>query len=182
MRTAEDPLLTQTGDLARALVVPTDQVGPGRGNRARPVEDPLRTQATLQANALVVPAGGTWRRDTSSAAEPLPTRTATENDGVCEPPPAFLTPYYRTGQAVPVDEPVGTLTGRDRYNLVEGPAIAVEDCFFRMLEPHEIQAGMAFPAAYAVLGNKRERVRQLGQAVTPPVLRWIVGRVVDSLR
>jgi DNA (cytosine-5)-methyltransferase 1 len=123
-----------------------------------------------------------WRREASPAGEPLPTRTATENNGVCEPPPAFLTPYYRTGQAAPVGEPIGTLTGRDRYNLVEGPAIAVEDCYFRMLEPHEIQAGMAFPAAYAVLGNKRERVRQLGQAVTPPVLRWIVARVVDSLR
>jgi DNA (cytosine-5)-methyltransferase 1 len=182
VRSTDEPLLTQTGDLARALVVPTDQVGPNRHNRARPAEEPLRTQTSIQADALVVPAGSTWRRDATAAAEPLPTRTATGVDGGCEAPAAFLTSYYRTSQPTSVQEPLSTLTGRHRHALTEGPAIAVEDCYFRMLEPHEIQAGMAFPAAYAVLGNKRERVRQLGQAVTPPVLRWIVGRIVESLR
>jgi DNA (cytosine-5)-methyltransferase 1 len=180
-RPSTEPLGTVTGDPRHALVVPTDQVGPNRHNRARQAAEPLRTQTTIQADALVVPAGGTWRRDAAPTDQPLPTRTAIENDRVCEPPAAFLTPYYRTGQAAPIDEPIGTLTGRDRYNLVEGPAIVVEDCYFRMLEPHEIGRGMAFPAAYRVLGNKRERVRQYGQAVTPPVLRWIVGRIVESL-
>jgi DNA (cytosine-5)-methyltransferase 1 len=65
--------------------------------------------------------------------------------------------------------------------LAEGPVIAIEDCCFRMLEPHEIGRGMAFLDAYVVVGNKRERVRQYGQAVTPPVLRWIVERIVGSL-
>lgn len=75
-----------------------------------------------------------------------------------------------------------TLTGHDPHGLAEGPAIAVEDCYFRMLEPHEIGRGMAFPDAYVVVGNKRERVRQYGKAVTPPVPHWIVGRIVESLR
>jgi DNA (cytosine-5)-methyltransferase 1 len=34
-----------------------------------------------------------------------------------------------------------------------------------MLEPHEIAAGLTFTPGYIVLGNKRERVRQLGNAV-----------------
>jgi DNA (cytosine-5)-methyltransferase 1 len=76
---------------------------------------------------------------------------------------------------------MNTLTGHDRHGLAAGPAIAIEDCFFRMLEPHEIGRGMAFPDSYVVIGNKRERVRQYGQAVTPPVLRWIVARLVESL-
>jgi hypothetical protein len=40
---------------------------------------------------------------------------------------------------------------------------------FRMLEPREIAAGMAFTSGYVVLGNKREKVRQLGNAVTRPL-------------
>lgn len=40
---------------------------------------------------------------------------------------------------------------------------------------------MAFPADYRVLGNKREQVRQLGNAVTPPVMQMLVERIVKSL-
>jgi DNA (cytosine-5)-methyltransferase 1 len=177
VRSAEEPLLTQTGDLARALVYHGQH-----HNHARPTADPLPTMTTGTNVGLVTPAGGTWRDGATSTDEPLPTRTSTENDGLAEPPTAFLTSYYRTARPTSAEEPMHTLTGHDRHGLAEGPVIAIEDCFFRMLEPHEIQAGMAFPGAYVVLGNKRERVRQLGQAVTPPVLRWIVKRVVESLR
>lgn len=57
-----------------------------------------------------------------------------------------------------------------------------DDCWFRMLTPAEIGLGMAFPDDYVVTGNKREKVRQYGQGVTPPVARWILSRIVDSLR
>ena len=50
-----------------------------------------------------------------------------------------------------------------------------------MLEPGEIQLGMAFPAAYRVRGNKRERVRQLGNAVTPPAARDLIACVTEWL-
>jgi DNA (cytosine-5)-methyltransferase 1 len=60
-------------------------------------------------------------------------------------------------------------------------APVVEDCGFRMLQPHEIKAAMAFPADYRVLGNKREQVRQLGNAVTPPAMNTLIQRVVQSL-
>ena len=50
-----------------------------------------------------------------------------------------------------------------------------------MLEPHEIQAAMAFLPDYEDLGNKRERVRQLGNAVTPPAARDLVAAVAEAL-
>jgi DNA (cytosine-5)-methyltransferase 1 len=50
-----------------------------------------------------------------------------------------------------------------------------------LLEPHEIQAAMAFLPAYVVLGNKRERVRQLGNAVTPPAARDLIAAVVEAV-
>jgi DNA (cytosine-5)-methyltransferase 1 len=50
-----------------------------------------------------------------------------------------------------------------------------------MLQPHEIQHAMAFPKDYVILGAGRDKVKQLGNAVTPPVLRMIMERCVESL-
>ncbi len=58
---------------------------------------------------------------------------------------------------------------------------AVEDCYFRMLEPHEIKAGMAFPTGYVILGSKREQVRQAGNAVTPPAARDLVAMLAETV-
>lgn len=57
----------------------------------------------------------------------------------------------------------------------------VENATFRMPEPHEIQAAMAFRPDYTVLGNRRERVKQLGNAVTPPAAEFLIRAVVDAL-
>jgi DNA (cytosine-5)-methyltransferase 1 len=65
--------------------------------------------------------------------------------------------------------------------LLEVTAADVDDCLFRMLLPAEIQAGMAFPDTYEVLGNKREKVRLLGNAVTPPAMRDLIAAVAESL-
>jgi DNA (cytosine-5)-methyltransferase 1 len=70
------------------------------------------------------------------------------------------------------------LLGRE----VGGELPAVEDCEFRMLAPHEIGRGMAFLDGYVVLGNQRERVRQYGNAVTPPVAEVIVSALVECIR
>lgn len=48
-------------------------------------------------------------------------------------------------------------------------------------EPEELKRGMAFADDYIITGNKRERVRQVGNAVTPPVAAWIAQRCVESL-
>lgn len=101
--------------------------------------------------------------------------------------PPFVLGYYTRMEGVRaavsgIDDPLPTQSTQPRHHLVQpGAAPAVEDCGFRMLQPHEVQNAMAFPADYVVLGNKRDRVRQLGNAVTPPVMRLLVERVVASL-
>jgi hypothetical protein len=50
-----------------------------------------------------------------------------------------------------------------------------------MLEPDEIGRGMAFLPAYVVLGNRRERVRQFGNAVTPPAAEVIVSALIEAV-
>ena len=57
----------------------------------------------------------------------------------------------------------------------------IEDLYFRMLKAHEVKAGMAFDPDYVVLGNQREQVKQLGNAVTPPVMELLIERCVESL-
>lgn len=92
----------------------------------------------------------------------------------------LLVPYYGNGTARPVAEPVGTLSTRDRYALVRGD-VDIEDVLFRMLEPHEIGRAMSFADSYVVLGSKRERVRQYGNAVTPNAAEVILCALVEAV-
>lgn len=94
---------------------------------------------------------------------------------------SLLVPYNGTGRARSVASPVGTQPTRDRWALVDAEQL-VDDCGFRMLEPHEIAAAMAFPDGYIPAElSKRDRVKLAGNAVTPPVMQWICGRIARAL-
>ena len=96
---------------------------------------------------------------------------------------AFLSYYYGNVQVSGLNVPTGTVTTKERVALVLKPTgkIDIEDCTYRMLKPHEVQAAMAFGSDYIVLGNSRDKVRQLGNAVTPPAMAWLIERVCNSL-
>ena len=91
--------------------------------------------------------------------------------------------YYKHGQFVPLEHAIPTVTTLERHALVTSaqPTTHIEDCGFRMLAPQEVQAAMAFPPDYILTGTRREQVKQLGNAVTPPVMRVLVERVLASL-
>lgn len=94
---------------------------------------------------------------------------------------SLLMPYY--GQSIPhgTDRPIGTVTTKDRHALID-TARAVDDCGFRMLEPYEVAAAMAFPEHYIPRTlPKKDQVKLAGNAVTPPVQAWIIGRVLQGL-
>ena len=154
----------------------------GSGDRATMLADPLRTQTTRQTMALVVPYYSTGTA--SSTDEPLPTVTTVDRHALVIPP--FLLGYYTrlSGQRAAisgVDEPMPTQSTQPRHYLVQPNGVPdVTSCGFRMLQPHEIQAAMAFPADYKVKGNKRDQVRQLGNAVTPPAMGILMQRIVES--
>lgn len=171
--TDRQPFQTQTTAYPRSLLVPVE----GRdGKQAKSVNEPFRTQTTRNELGVLVPSGGTWHEDPYTTDQPLRTVTTRDNHGL-------LMPYYSASQtAKPTTHPVGTLTTVDRYALVEPEeTIDPNECTFRMLEPHEIAAGMSFPTDYRWLGTKRERVRMAGNAVTPPAARDLVTAVADSI-
>ncbi|KJY32137.1 DNA cytosine methyltransferase [Streptomyces sp. NRRL S-495] len=175
------------------LLVPTE----GRdGKAAGQVGEPMRTQTARNETGLAWLPFIAELRGGSSDARPvldaLATVTASGNHhGLTVPPAAgavdwraLLTPYYGNGVARPVGEPVGTLTTRDRYGLASGGEVVgtdVDEVLFRMLEPHEIGAAMTFARDYVVIGNKREKVRQFGNAVTSNVAELLVSALVEAI-
>lgn len=178
-RPASDPARTQTARLQDALVVPLRNNGV-----ARSADHPVPTVAAAGNHHALVMRNNTARGDQGQMStpvdEPIRTQTASSMQSLIRWD-HLLVPYYTTrATAKPVSDPIGTIPTVDTYSLL-GPQVAVEDCTFRMLEPHEIQAAMAFLPGYVVLGNKRERVRQLGNAVTPPAARDLIAAVVESL-
>ncbi|MFF5265385.1 DNA cytosine methyltransferase [Actinomadura viridis] len=169
------------------LLVPVE----GRpGKTAAPADAPLRTQTARNETGVAMPPpflaplrGGGDKGNARPVHEPLTTVTASGNHhGLVTPDRQLLVPYYGNGNAQPATYPIGTLPTRDRYALAEGTAdVDLDQVRFRMLEPHEIGAAMAFTPGYIVLGTKRAKVRQYGNAVTPPVAEVLVSALVECL-
>jgi DNA (cytosine-5)-methyltransferase 1 len=178
-RPATDPTRTQTARLQDALVVPL------RGTNATKAAgtDPLDTVAANGNHHALVMRNMTARGDqgqmSTPPSEPLRTILAEQRQSLVRWD-HLLVPYSRAGASRGVNEPMPTQTTIQGDALV-GPQVAVEDCTFRMLEPAEIQLAMAFGGDYVVLGNKREQVRQLGNAVTPPAARDLIAAVVEAI-
>lgn len=171
------------GNAGHALLV--RNYGNKGGDPARhvtPVSEVARTVTADPGMALLMRNNGGGAEMVTPVDEVARTITTKGHQSLLTIP--FLVDYHGDGrpwQARGVDAPMGTVETRDRRGLVE-PAVEVDDCGFRMLEPHEIGAAMAFPGDYVVLGNKRERVRQYGNAVTPPVMDVILQRCINSLK
>ncbi|GAB3812706.1 DNA cytosine methyltransferase [Kribbella italica] len=94
----------------------------------------------------------------------------------------LLVPYYRTGVAHGLGQPMNTLTTKDRYALVHlAESLRVEDCKVRMLTPPEIATGMAFPLGYLTAGERSDQVQGFGNAVTPPAAEVIMSAIVEAI-
>ncbi len=68
-------------------------------------------------------------------------------------------------------KPLGTITTRDRFAVVDGPRM-------RMLLPDESRAGMGFPPGYLLPADGKLATFMLGNAVPPPMARWAVSRLM----
>lgn len=186
----EDPMPTRTTRETDALAVPPLLIPTeGRdGKVATSAEEPMRTQTARNETGLAIPPfqislrGGGSKKTAYSVDEPVGTVSARGNHHGLVTGQRLLIPYYSTGTARTVEEPVGTVTTRDRWSLAEVEEnVDLGDVRFRMLEPHEIGAAMAFPDTYIVTGSKRDKVRKYGNAVTPPVAEVIVSALVEAV-
>lgn len=83
---------------------------------------------------------------------------------------AFLTKYYGQSTAQGLNEPLHTITTKDRFALtaVRTNGYHVTDIGLRMLQPHELFAGQGFPSNYQHPGKKVEQIKRVGNSVPPP--------------
>lgn len=203
-----ETLRTQTGTAEHGIILDSVR-GSHILNRT---DEPMQTQTTSYTRALLVPVEGREGKQAQAAHEAMRTQTTRNETGLLMPPrDHMLMSYYGNGQMKPVAQPIDTLSTVDRFamittlrgtnapkdvsqpldtfaangnhhGLTEWTVPDVDECEFRMLEPHEIKAGMAFPKEYIMLGNKREQVKMAGNAVTPPAARDLVACMAETLQ
>lgn len=176
------PVDTQQTTATTALAVPPDPgflLQTAHGGRVHELADPHPTVCASDDRLSFLMRNNSARGDQGQMVTPTtePARTMTTTGHQ-----SLLMPYYGRSEPHPTDRPVGTVTTRDRHALIDPEAI-VDDCGFRMLEPHEIAAAMAFPVGYIPTTGltKKDRVKLAGNAVTPPVMTWLSGRLIQAL-
>jgi DNA (cytosine-5)-methyltransferase 1 len=93
---------------------------------------------------------------------------------------AFLAKYYGQGFGCSADEPLHTVTTKDRFGLVTasiaGTPYFIADIGMRMLTPRELARAQGFPAWYVLEQTadgtpitKTAQVRGIGNSVCPPI-------------
>jgi len=191
-RAVTDPLPTVMGKDRFAVVEPKAfLVSPGHGEgverRTHSVDQPLKSQTGSNEFAIVEPESfvfsmehggkkkgedgsfilpthhGKGDKRVYSMKKPMPTITSIDAWAMAKP---CIIKYNGTGKANSVEEPLDTVTAKDRFGLmIPGVGVVGLDIRFRMLRPHELAAAMGFPKNYEFVGNREQQVKQIGNAV-----------------
>lgn len=96
---------------------------------------------------------------------PFHTVTAKNHDGHLVSP--YLVEYYGNGKAQDVEDPLPTVTTKDRFGLVIPELYPWGlDIRYRMFKPRELAAAQGFPDDYEFAGGTKKAVtKQIGNAV-----------------
>lgn len=185
----DEPLPVVPTENRHSIVIPPFMVilknsaldGPSMAPRS--LDEPLSTVvASASQHFLTIPPfvaslNHSDVRNTSTG-DPLPTVMPDAHPSLAIPP--FIVPLRKEVAPHSIDEPLFTVATSNHHAFVD-PAELLNDCRFRMLEPHELKLAMSFPQSYVILGNKRDQTRQVGNAVAVAVAEWIVKQCVASL-
>jgi DNA (cytosine-5)-methyltransferase 1 len=174
--------------ICEPFIVPHFGERKGQSPRTHSLDEPTPTvTATKGAGSLVqlepslvtvTHSGGERHR---SVDRPMPTVTRSMGEGVTEP---YLVEYFGTGSTASVDEPLEAVTTKPRSALIipqliaEGHLVYRLEIRFRMLQPRELARAQGFPDDYQFTGNREAVVKQIGNAVPPPVSMALCGAVL----
>jgi len=176
----DEPLMTQDTSNRYALScahIMKNYAGgyTGAGSKA---DDPLGTVTAKDHNSLVTAHIMTMRRNMDGQKADEPLTTVSCSGAHHAEVQAFLVKYYGTSYAQAADEPLDTVTAKDRFAVVtiHGEEYIITDIRMRMLQPRELFNAQGFPSDYIIDtdadGNpypKSKQVARCGNAVTPPV-------------
>lgn len=189
VKSAGDQVPTLTTTQRIKLVLPfLAKLEHSRQDNVRSSIEALATQTTRQSYAMITPPIITEMRGTSNARPVTRELNGISAGGIhsglvtTSAWNAFISAYNSRGHCTKhVSEEIGAVTTNDRHALVSYQEPALEDCYYRMLKSKEIGRAMAFADDYVVLGSEKDKVKQYGNAVTPPAMEWLVERCVESL-
>lgn len=152
----------------------------GTGSAA---DKPLDTVTAKDHNSLVTAHIMTMRNHTDGQKADEPLTTVSCSGAHHAEVQAFLVKYFSTGAAKSVNEPLDTVTTKDRFALVtiHGEEYIITDIRMRMLQPRELFNAQGFPQDYIIdhdadgkTYHKTKQVARCGNAVTPPVAEALV--------
>ena len=191
-QTIEDPIMTVDGSNRYGLVTSFlhkyyDGGYTGAGKNG---ENPLSTVTVIDQNSVVTSNLIQLNNhcDGKDLRQPLPTVTA--GNGHFGEVRAFLIKYYGQGTGQNINEPLDTVTSRDRFGLVtiNGTDYQIADIGLRMLEPRELYGCQGFPDDYIIDHDytgktypRSEQVRRCGNAVCPPIPAALVKANLPEL-
>ncbi|WP_423249573.1 DNA cytosine methyltransferase [Bacillus licheniformis] len=127
-------------------------------------------------------------KDGQPVTKPIPTITAGElHVGEVR---AFLTKYYGSDTGQSLNDPLHTITTKDRFGLVtiKGENYQIADIGMRMLQPYELFAAQGFPPDYVIDRDingieysKKKQIERCGNAVPPPFAEHLVRANLPEL-
>jgi DNA (cytosine-5)-methyltransferase 1 len=198
-RAADEPLPTQGG--SETLAVVSSGVVPFRQNTTPTSHAEAMPTVTAQQIPGLLTAAGTIKHNGSideakyrahGVDDPLGTLV-----GSAVTQGMLFSGWFKQNGTVgtetaphPVTDPLGTLTSRDTTGILAAEwqaALAdleLEDCYFRMMGPHEIGRACGFDVdfndhkgTFKVWGSARDQVDGFGNAVFPAIPTWIGTRL-----
>ena len=150
--------------------------------------EPLHTVTSTDHNSLVTSNLVKLRNNCIGQGNSEPIHTITGGAEHFAEVRAFLVKYYGNElDGIPLDEPIHTVTARDRFGLVTvaGEEYQIADIGLRMLAPKELFRAQGFPESYItewginsagqrINLTKSAQVRMCGNSVCPPLAAAIV--------
>ena len=141
------------------------------------VDEPLDTVTAKDHNSLVTAHILKMRNNMDGQPADEPLTTVSCSGAHHAEVQAFLVKYFNTGALKSVNEPLDTVTAKDRFAVVtiHGEEYIITDIKMRMLQPRELFNAQGFPDDYIIdtAGGKpypkSKQVERCGNAVTPPV-------------
>lgn len=174
------PVMTQDTSNRYALSVAhiMKNYGGGYNGAGSAADAPLGTITAKDHNSLVTAYIMTMRNNMDGQHIDEPLTTISCSGAHHAEVQAFLVKYFSTGAAKSVNEPLDTVTTRDRFALVtiHGERYVITDIKMRMLQPRELFDAQGFPHDYMIDRDadghpyaKSKQTARCGNAVTPQV-------------
>ena len=175
-----EPLMTQDTSNRYALSAAyiMKNYGGGYKGAGSAADAPLGTVTSKDHNSLVAAHIMTMRNHTDGQRIDEPLTTVSCSGAHHAEVQAFLVKYFSTGAAKSVNDPLDTVTTKDRFALVtiHGEEYIITDIKMRMLQPRELFNAQGFPGDYIIDRDaeghpyaKSKQVARCGNAVTPQV-------------